>query len=336
MQGKDSRVTVNGRGKRSVRCTEWRFVRIIAIAPAAPGMNYAAWHLSYTLCYHTALQRLIVLPFCFVQELSSPDLSVRQTVQIIVEAINDGPTITGPIDIAADEDTPTAVTGVTVQDPDCDDAPRGVLEITIAASNGTVQFLGSVAGLYLMEALPGSLKIRGKTGPVNAALAGLSYVSVAEFSGRDKIVVTADDLGHSGMGGRLSTSWSIDVGVTATNDPPIILPPPELDLAAGGVLFVVEDEPTPLGTFGISDIDDVFLRVTVSATVGSVRTDGIDGESMLMVTSSDEAHTATGSRVTFEGTSDEVSAALGKLTYTSSLNWNSVAYSRDVVEVSRV
>ena len=188
-----------------------------------------------------------------------------------------------------------------------------------------------------MEALPGSLKIRGKTGPVNVALAGLSYVGATDFSGRDAIVVTADDLGNSGTGGALSASWSTEVLVSAVNDPPIILPPTELDMVAGGVLFVLEDEASPMGTFGVADVDDLFLRVTVSAQVGSVRTDGINKESMLVVTSSDEAHTATGSRITFEGTSDEVSAALGNLTYTSSLNWNSLASeSRDVVEVSRV
>ena len=125
--------------------------------------------------------------------------------------------------------------------------------------------------------------------------------------------------------------------MTAVNDPPAIVPPAELNLVAGGVLFVLEDETSPLGAFGVSDVDDVFLRVTVSAQVGSVRTDGIDQDSMLVVTFSDEAYTAaTGSRTTFEGTSDEVSAALGNLTYTSSLNWNSLASkSRDVVEVSR-
>ncbi|CAM9959787.1 unnamed protein product, partial [Ectocarpus sp. 8 AP-2014] len=248
---------------------------------------------------------------------SSGGLSASKTIQIIVDAINDGPSLTGPLAIEAEEDTPIAVNGVAVQDPDCDDALRGVLEITVAASNGTVQFIGSVAGLYLMEALPGSLKVRGKTGPVNAALAGLSYEGVAEFSGTDRIVVTADDLGHSGTGSQLSASWSIEVLVSASNDPPLIQAPPELDLIAGGVLFVVEDEPSPLGVFGVSDIDDAFLRVTVSARVGNV----------------DETPSATGSSVSFEGTADEVSDALGSLTYTSSLNWNSVAYGRDVVSV---
>lgn len=270
------------------------------------------------------------------QEPSSAGLSASKTIQIIVDAINDGPSLTGPLAIEADEDTPIAVNGVAVQDPDCDDAPRGVLEITVAASNGTVQFIGSVAGLYLMEALPGSLKVRGKTGPVNAALAGLSYEGVAEFSGTDRIVVTADDLGHSGTGSQLSASWSIEVLVSASNDPPLIQAPPELDLIAGGVLFVVEDESSPLGVFRVSDIDDAFLRVTVSARVGNVGYDGIEEFGVVAVASRDEAPTATGSSVSFEGTADEVSDALGSLTYTSSLNWNSVAYGRDVVEVSHV
>ncbi|CAM9731023.1 unnamed protein product, partial [Ectocarpus fasciculatus] len=237
--------------------------------------------------------------------------------------INDGPSLTGPLTIQAEEDTPIAVTGVAVQDPDCDDAPRGVLEINVAASNGTVQFVGSVAGLYLMEALPGSLKVRGKTGPVNAALAGLSYEGVAEFSGTDRIVVTADDLGHSGTGGQLSASWSIEVIVSASNDPPVIQAPPELDLIAGGVLFVVEDESSPLGVFGVSDIDDAFLRVTVSASIGNIEQGGIEQAGMVAVASRNEAPTTTGSRVSFEGTADEVSDALGSLTYTSSMDWNS-------------
>lgn len=271
------------------------------------------------------------------QEPSSAALSASKTVQIIVEAINDGPALMGPLTIKAEEDTPIALTGVAVQDPDCDDAPRGVLEITVAASNGTVRFVGSVAGLYLMEALPGSLKVRGKTGPVNAALAGLTYEGVAEFSGTDRIVVTADDLGHSGTGSQRAASWSIEVLVSASNDPPLIQAPPELDLIAGGVLFAVEDEASPLGVFGVSDIDDAFLRVTVSARIGNIGRSGIEEVGMVAVASRDKATSADdGSSVSFEGTADEVSDALGSLTYTSSLNWNSAAYGRDVVEVSHV
>lgn len=260
---------------------------------------------------------------------------MSKTVQIIVEAINDGPSITGPFDIMAEEDTPIAVPEIRVEDPDCDDTPRGVLEVAITTSNGTVQLLGSIAGLYLMEALPGALKIRGKITPINTALAGLSYAAIAEFSGEDTIVVTADDLGNSGTGGRLEAILSIHVTVVATNDPPKISVPPELDLPAGGVLFVVEDQPMALGRFEVSDPDDIFLRVRVSTNVGSISIDDVVEDSLVLVIWDEEVQTGTGSRVTFEGTFEEVSTAISRLTYTSSHNWNSVSDGRDVVEVSR-
>ncbi|CAM9685617.1 unnamed protein product, partial [Ectocarpus sp. 12 AP-2014] len=118
-----------------------------------------------------------------------------------------------------------------------------------------------------MEALPGSLKVRGKTGPVNAALAGLSYEGVAEFSGTDRIVVTADDLGHSGTGSQLSASWSIEVLVSASNDPPLIQAPPELDLIAGGVLngggIVLHDPDS-------SDSDGDLMEVKIAVEEGKL------------------------------------------------------------------
>lgn len=269
-----------------------------------------------------------------MQGVPLPGLTVTKTAQVIVEAINDDPEITAAFYLAAKEDTPIAVAGITIQDPDCDDAPRGVLEVVIAASHGKVELVGTVAGLYLMEAMPGTLKIRGKTAPVNAALSGLSYVGAAEFDGEDTIVVTADDLGHSGTGGRLRASTSVRVTVAAVNDPPQILPPPELDLPAGGVFFAVEDQLMPIGKFGISDPDDGFLRATVSAKVGSVGTDGVHESSLLVKSWDSEEQPGTGSRVTFEGASQDVSSALTKLTYTSSPDWNSIANGRDVVSVS--
>lgn len=269
-----------------------------------------------------------------MQGVPSLGLTVKKVIQVVVEAINDGPQITAASDLAAEEDTPVTVTGIVIHDPDCDDAPRGVLEVVIAASHGKVELLGTVAGLYLMEAVPGTVKIRGKTAPVNAALSGLSYVGAAEFDGEDTIVVTADDLGHSGIGGRLRTSASIRVTVAVVNDPPKISAPPELDLPAGGVLFAVEDQLMPLGTFGISDLDDDFLRVVVSAKIGSVGTDGADERSLLVTSRDNEGRPGAGSRVTFEGASADVSSALTKLTYTSLPDWNSIANSRDMVSVS--
>lgn len=270
----------------------------------------------------------------FAQIGAALSLTVSKTVQLIVTAANDGPVITGPNEIEAKEDKLTSVGAVIIEDPDCDETPRGVLEVVVNASNGTVQFVGSVAGLYLMEAVPGTLKIRGKTASVNTALAGLSYMGNAEFSGEDDIVVTADDLGNSGTGGRLQAKISIHVTVVPVNDPPNILVPPELNLPAGGVLFVFEDQPTSLGFFGISDPDDVFLRVLVSARVGTMNTNDVGLRTLQLTMRSGEAQPGVRSSITFEGPSKEVSAALARLTYTSSPNWNSIANGRDMIEVS--
>lgn len=266
---------------------------------------------------------------------STSSLSSSKTVQVVVEALNDAPTITGPLHITAEEDTPTTVVGVTVHDPDCNDALRGVLEVTVTCSDGIVQFHGSVAGLYLMEALPGTLNIRGKPDAINAALAGLSYTGNPEFSGEDRLTVMVDDLGNTGTGGRLRANMSIPVTVAAVNDPPQLTAPLDLDRPAGGVLFAVEDEPIPLGTFSVSDSDDAFIRVVVSAKVGTLSIDGVGEGSLLVIVQGNTSQNGLGSSITYEGAAEEVNTALAKLTYTSLLNWNSVAYERDLIEVSR-
>ena len=262
-------------------------------------------------------------------------LSVSKTIQVIVGAVNDKPIITGRYILAAQEDTPMAVTGVSVDDPDCDDNPRGVLEMSITASNGTVQFIGTLANLYLMEAPFGALKIRGKTGPVNAALAGLEYIGAAEYSGQDTLVFSVDDLGNSGVGGALRSRFSVHTTIAAVNDPPLIATPMELNVVGGGVLFAWEDQLTPLGTFGISDPDDNFVRVEVSAKFGNVVAEEIDADVSQIIVDSTAEYAGNGTSVTLEGTLGEVGVSLAKLTYTSLLDWNSIAEGkRDVIKVS--
>lgn len=187
-----------------------------------------------------------------------------------------------------------------------------------------------------MEALPGTIKIRGKSGPVNAALAGLTYTGALEFNGQDVVVVTANDLGNSGEGGVMRTNKSISVIVAAVNDPPRLLAPPALDHPAGGTLFLAEDQSISLGKFGVIDPDDEFIRSRVSARIGRVTTERTSRGSLLVTAQDNESSDGgmDGSSVTFEGGAEEVSVALTTLTYKSPLNWNSVADDRDVLKVS--
>lgn len=276
-----------------------------------------------------------LLALLVVQEGVPEGLTVSKTVQVIVGAVNDAPVIKAPLQLAAEEDTLVSMNGIFIADPDCDDTPRGVLEVTVAAVSGTVEFRGSVAGLYLMETLTGYLKIRGKTGPINAALIELTYLGSPEFQGEDVVVITADDLGNSGEGGTLQTNASITVVVASVNDPPRLSAPSNLDRPAGGALFVAEDQPISIGNFGVADPDDVTVRVRTSARFGAVSTDTVGTEDLLVLVEKAESHGGTtASSVTFEGATEEVSAALTTLTYTGPLNWNSVADDRDLVKVS--
>lgn len=255
-----------------------------------------------------------------------------------MEAVNDAPAITVPQRLDAKEEVPVTVSGVRVEDPDCDDIPRGALELTIMASYGTLEFRGSLAGLYLMQASPQTLKVRGKVNPINAALAGLAYTGVSEFSGADTIIITADDLGNSGEGETLQAIRSIPVVVSSVNDPPQLWVPEELIRPAGGALFVLEDERVSLGQFGVSDPDDEFVRVKISARVGTIGIDEFKGQS-IRVEMRGQEHGGDGTRgssAMFEGTTEEVSEALENMSYISALDWNSVAHDRDLVEVRRL
>lgn len=263
-------------------------------------------------------------------------LTASKTIQVIVGAVNDAPVIEAPLTFFTEEDTRVSLADVTIEDPDCDDTPRGVLEVTVASSNGTVEFRGSVAGLYLMETLPSFLKIRGRPGPINAALAGLSYLGAAEFHGQDVINITADDLGNSGEGGAFQISVPINIIVTAVNDPPRLVVPSKLHRTEGGTLFVEEDTPISIGNFGVTDPDDDIVRVKVSSRVGTLSTAAIGGGSSLVILENYQPQESSStSSVTFEGKTEEVSAALKTLNYSGPLNWNSVSDDRDLVKASR-
>lgn len=271
-----------------------------------------------------------------VQEPLPDGLAVSKTVQVIVEAINDAPVIEAPHRLIAEEDTQISVVDVRIEDTDCDETPRGVLEVTIASSNGTITFQDSVAGLYLMEISPKFLKIRGKPAPISAAMAGLSYVGEAEFNGNDVVTITADDLGNSGEGGPLRTAHSINILVTATNDPPRLIVPANVEREAGGTLFVDEDTGMSMGDFGVVDPDDDTVIVRFSVRFGTLHTAAVgNGDSLIILLDNHSQQEPETSSISFEGATEDVSAALMTLTYKGPVNWNSAADDRDLVKVSR-
>ena len=69
-------------------------------------------------------------------------VSAAQTFSITLNPVNDPPVVTLPATVAGDEDTPIAITGVSIADPD---AATGQLPATLPVSSGTLT-VGTPAG----------------------------------------------------------------------------------------------------------------------------------------------------------------------------------------------
>ena len=160
-------------------------------------------------------------------------LSVRSTVAIFVRPSNDPPVLSaGPLSehedeaVEIDQLSPVTFTvlplhcnenencplvGFAVRDIDADEAPNGLLSVTLTAGSGSFyidptkndeafspNYLSMTAGLgdngtsYFQYFVPASKK--------STALSGLTYLAFTDVFGNDQITITVSDLGNYGFG----------------------------------------------------------------------------------------------------------------------------------------
>lgn len=127
-------------------------------------------------------------------------LTDSEALTIVVNAVNDAPTLTVPAGQTALEDVDKAISGITVADPD-----GGSLTVTLAVSHGTLT-LGTTTGLTVKGNRSGVVTLSGSIANLNAALASLLYCSRLNCSGADTLSITASD-------GSLSTKGSVTLTV---------------------------------------------------------------------------------------------------------------------------
>jgi len=140
-----------------------------------------------------------------------------------------------------------------------EDAGIGVLELALSVSGGTLT-LGSTAGLEWQAGANGTstLVVRGTLIDLNAALAGLSYLNLANFSGADLLSITVDDLGNTDLGIYCKDAKTIPITVIAPpNNPPkvSIVAPADTSQFQFGQTITVEANAT--------DMDGQVNRVTL-------------------------------------------------------------------------
>ncbi|HEX8120625.1 MAG TPA: tandem-95 repeat protein, partial [Solirubrobacteraceae bacterium] len=186
------------------------------------------------------------------------EAGVPASRQVTVEPVNDGPTLTLPSSISATEDTSTPIT-VSVADVD---AAGDDVRVAVSVLHGTLT-LSTVSGLTSATGDGTSqLEIVGSLSEVNAAAAGMSYLSDNQYNGAEKLLASVSDMGHN-PGPEKTDAGTKDFTVAAVNDAPVVSASPGATDVAEGVAKVVD------GSVTVGDVDDTMIEsATVAITTG--------------------------------------------------------------------
>jgi hypothetical protein len=247
-------------------------------------------------------------------------LGVPADRPLTVVPVNDAPTLGLPSGtVAATEDTPVTFAAstpraISVTDPD---AGAAGVEVTVAASAGTLAAGSAQPGVVVTGGGTGTLRLAGPVGAVSAALDGLTFTPAPDASGAATLTVTADDHGHTGTGGAKTANGTITLAIAPVNDRPVNAVPGAQSVNENGTLTF-----GPSNALSTSDADagGADVRVTLTATHGTLTLGG--GTAGLTFTTGDGSADAT---MTFEGTISAVNAALAGTTYTPDASFTGAA-----------
>ncbi|QDT35916.1 cadherin-like domain-containing protein [Stratiformator vulcanicus] len=242
------------------------------------------------------------------------------TVQIDITAVNDAPVNAVPGTQIVDEETTTAISGISVSDVD---AGTGTVSTRLQVGSGVLNVsLSGGATISSGSNGSGDLTISGNLTDLNAVLASLTYTGNADVTGTaaDTLTVTTNDGGNTGSGGALSDVDAVQINISAVNDTPVNTVP--------GTQTVVEEATTPISGISIADVDagsgtlmtrlqvgNGILNVTLSGS--ATITAGADGTGDLTISGSLTDLNNTLSSLTYTGNADIVGTAADTLTVTT-------------------
>ncbi len=237
------------------------------------------------------------------------------SLTITVVSINDPPVNSVPTSAqAATEDVPRTFTTILVSDVD---VGAGQLQVSLAASNGTVITLPSTTGLAFTvgdgSADP-AMTFTGTPVSINAALNGLSVTPPANFIGSSTLTIVTNDQGNSGSGGAAQDTDVITINWGSDNDPPVLVVPGPREVLEEGTLVFSTATTTGLS---VSDVDlgAGLMRITLSATNGRM---SLGNPSAVTYTAGTGVSDTT---MTFTGTLSDVNNALEGASFVPNQNF---------------
>ena len=200
------------------------------------------------------------------------------TLTFNIAAVNDPVTTDAPTTATITQDTPTAVTGLSISDVDAALAPSGVYVVTLSSTQGTMT-LATITGLTFSAGDgtgDATMTFRGTLTDINTALATASYTPGAGYTGPAQISLQATDTFGgtvaTGSGAATNDSDTVAVTVTASNAAPVI----DLNGAAADIhnaaTYSENDPPSVLAAaLTVSDADDTNIEsATVSIGAGFI------------------------------------------------------------------
>jgi hypothetical protein len=241
------------------------------------------------------------------------------TIDIVVDPVNDPAAITVPGPQTVSEDIPYVISGVSIDDPDAGSAD---ITVTLTVGNGTLQVSSSAPGGLAPGDIvgngTGTVTLTGTQTEINntfADAAGITYTSTLNYFGPDTLTLESNDGGASGSGGAQIDNEAIDITVNPVDDPPLITVP--------GPQTTAEETPLPIAGVSLNDPDggSATVTFTITSVNGTVLiSDSVPGG----LTAGDISGNGTGT-VVLTGTEAEINATLADLngmTYTPVLNYS--------------
>jgi hypothetical protein len=232
--------------------------------------------------------------------------SVTGLIRIYVVDNNQAPTISGLSgSVTLDEDLSLTKT-IIVTDDDAADEP---IQFTLIFSNGSLT-LSSLTGLNQVTTTSQLISYTGSVSSINAALDGIVFDPISEFSGRAGYTLLVNDLGMLGTGGPLSASpASITITYNAINDVPVNGVPSSLTIS--------EDSPVSL-TFTVSDNDAYTndIHVSLTALNGTMTLSNTTGLSFAVNDGIADAS------LSFTGTMAEINTAMNTMSFSPTADFN--------------
>ena len=194
---------------------------------------------------------------------------------ITIDAVNDPPINTVPGAQTALEDTNMPISGVSVSDVDANPGVDGITT-TLLVTHGTLT-VTPAGGATVMNNSTGSVTISGTTDAIDGTLTSLVYRGNQDYNGPDTLTIVTSDLGHTGTGGALTDSDTVNISVTPVNDPP---------QGTNNTKTILEDQPYAFASadFGFSDPYDTPPNALLAVKVATLPAPGVLTDNNVAVT----------------------------------------------------